>query len=396
MELPIVKDTDDMGDFGMGLVAEAIRATGHIFRPNEKRDFGIDGQIEVVIQDGSKRHATGCLIAVQVKCGPSYLKDGPENSYVYYCSKAHANYWQGHSLPVIVVICDPSLKICHWALVDNTSLSLTPEGAKIVIPKSRDLSISGKNLAEIAEIGRLKQLPAAASRFILPLSEKYDINLSDDELGVLCSEIALAFDRKESVALDVDFAIESHIAREADALRSIENRTVDQRKRLIELETMSDWIAEKKEALVKGVRIILAYNFFRLSYLDVMDCSALSRAMRGFVHYYIFKRMGQQRPTALILDAFPDNGSGKIVARVYLDENQKDEFLKRDGLNGNIDLLKWPGYIMGDLGRDIIIDSGIPAVATEILFYLKRNNINEEKFFSDQNEMLMTWRIGLA
>ncbi|WCQ56133.1 DUF4365 domain-containing protein [Escherichia coli] len=46
---------------------------GHIFRENTNRDFGVDGQIEIVIESSGERNASGRLIAVQIKCGDSFF-----------------------------------------------------------------------------------------------------------------------------------------------------------------------------------------------------------------------------------------------------------------------------------------------------------------------------------
>ena len=48
-KLPIVAPSDETGEQGLRLVEAAIAKAGHIFRPTVKRDFGIDGQVEIVM-----------------------------------------------------------------------------------------------------------------------------------------------------------------------------------------------------------------------------------------------------------------------------------------------------------------------------------------------------------
>ncbi|MEP4194448.1 MAG: DUF4365 domain-containing protein [Aliishimia sp.] len=69
MLLPIVTDTDVTSVKGVNLVNTGITKMGHIFRENEKGDFGIDGQIEIAIDKQDKLYASGRLIAVQIKSG---------------------------------------------------------------------------------------------------------------------------------------------------------------------------------------------------------------------------------------------------------------------------------------------------------------------------------------
>lgn len=396
MDLPIVKDTDDMGDYGVGLVTNAVQQTGHIFRPTEKRDFGIDGQIEIVIQGSEKRHATGRLIAIQIKCGPSYLKNDIGDYYVHYCSTAHANYWESCSLPVILVLCNPDGGQCYWTVVNRESLSRTREGAKVMVPKSSHLNASKVVLAEIGQAGKVKQVSAPARIFVFPLNQEYGLNLNEDELGILCGEASLAFSRGENVQIEINFEIESLIANEADVIRSNSNQTIEQRKRLIDLETMNQWCTEKREWLAKGIQILLKEDFIRSGYININDFSAASSAIRSFVHYYIFERMGQERSSALVLDTFPNDCCNGLAAQIYLDDQDRITFLSKIDAKGSTEPLKWSSYMLGDLGKDLMLRRGLPAVVTSILFYLNKNSLDENDFFSNVVEPLGVWRLGLA
>lgn len=385
-----------MGERGVSLVTEAIRKTGHIFRPNEKRDFGIDGQVEIVVQGPVNRHAAGCLIAIQIKCGPTYLKNDIGDAYALYCSKAHANYWEGHSLPVIVVLCDPYAAECYWATVDSASLVRTPEGAKVIVPKANKLSASGAALVEIAQTGKLKVSSSCSQSFIFPLNNKYGLSLDEEELGALCGEVSLALNQAETVAIEINFEIEAFVANEADVIRSSNAPTADQRKRLVELEDMRKWFSERKKWLSKGIRILLNEDYVRSGYIDITDFSAASQSICAFVHYFMFERVGQDRPHALVLNAFPDDGSNGLVANIFLDDQERNAFLSQLGTKGSTEPLKWPGYMLGELGGDLMLKRGLPAVVTALLFFLDRNNLNEKEFFSGATKPLYAWRLGLA
>ncbi|EHY5574244.1 DUF4365 domain-containing protein, partial [Escherichia coli] len=150
MRLPIVKHSDDLGVLGVNLVNDQITEMGHIFRENTNRDFGVDGQIEIVIESSGERNASGRLIAVQIKCGDSFFSRDDGNNWVNYFSDRHANYWESFSIPVILIICDPQSRQCYWNLVDEKSLIRTKEGAKILVPKDNVLKGSKKNLENIS------------------------------------------------------------------------------------------------------------------------------------------------------------------------------------------------------------------------------------------------------
>jgi hypothetical protein len=133
-----------MGDKGLDLVRTAVNdRLGWLFREEARRDLGIDGTIEIVSGD----QATGRLVAVQVKCGPSYLRrrttDG--SSFVYYARKSHLNYWLNHSLPVIVVLCNPASGECYWEEVRAGTLNQLRRGSVITVPAVQRLGPSAKD-----------------------------------------------------------------------------------------------------------------------------------------------------------------------------------------------------------------------------------------------------------
>ncbi|WP_270828343.1 DUF4365 domain-containing protein [Aeromonas sp. Y318-1] len=58
----------------------ALSMSGMIFRETSSSDVGIDGQIELVNDDGS---ATGMLIGVQIKSGDSFVNHKQKNSLLH-------------------------------------------------------------------------------------------------------------------------------------------------------------------------------------------------------------------------------------------------------------------------------------------------------------------------
>jgi hypothetical protein len=91
MSLPKVPLTQYQERIGINIVAETLARLNLVWRETPSTDVGIDGQIEFVNETGE---ATGQIIAVQVKSGPSYLREGANNSWAFYPSEAHRRYWE--------------------------------------------------------------------------------------------------------------------------------------------------------------------------------------------------------------------------------------------------------------------------------------------------------------
>lgn len=131
---------------GVHLVGLAAANLGVIFRELPTSDQGIDGQLELIDAHGS---ANGRLIAVQIKSGLSWFREVTEDAYIFRPSQRHRDYWIKHSLPVIVILCNPDSQQCHWELVAHETCSSTGDGWRIDIPKSKTLS-SLRSLGDIA------------------------------------------------------------------------------------------------------------------------------------------------------------------------------------------------------------------------------------------------------
>jgi DNA-directed RNA polymerase subunit RPC12/RpoP len=75
---------------------------GQIFRPTPNSDWGIDGEIEF---KNDKGEASGRRVYLQLKSGDSYLETRKDGREVFKIKKdRHAEYWQAHEYPVMLVI----------------------------------------------------------------------------------------------------------------------------------------------------------------------------------------------------------------------------------------------------------------------------------------------------
>ena len=65
---------------GVAAVQQCLTQMGWIFRENPHTDYGIDGDVEQVMND----EPTNSHIALQIKSGPSYLKENREGNITFY------------------------------------------------------------------------------------------------------------------------------------------------------------------------------------------------------------------------------------------------------------------------------------------------------------------------
>jgi hypothetical protein len=82
----------------------------YIWRELTKDDFGMDGEIEVVVPkpDGKGYQATGGIIKVQAKSGASYIvNDTLTNFSAKGISKDDLDLWYKSNYPVIYIIYHP-------------------------------------------------------------------------------------------------------------------------------------------------------------------------------------------------------------------------------------------------------------------------------------------------
>jgi len=103
---------------------------GQVFRQTSNSDWGIDGEIEFMDYDGK---ASGERLYLQLKSGDSYLYKRERDDVEIFAIKneRHAQYWQQHRYPVMLVIRTSDGKI-RWMDVSEY-LGRESEGGKMVV-----------------------------------------------------------------------------------------------------------------------------------------------------------------------------------------------------------------------------------------------------------------------
>jgi hypothetical protein len=131
MPLPAVPQTLWTERAGIIAVAAEVNRLGLIWREQPSPDLGIDGQIELVDATG---RATGRIVAVQVKSGASYFKDGGDH-WLFQPAEKHRFYWEVFPLPVLLMLHSPVDGLTFWVDARQALRSARP-GGPIAVPKA--------------------------------------------------------------------------------------------------------------------------------------------------------------------------------------------------------------------------------------------------------------------
>ncbi|WP_258131660.1 DUF4365 domain-containing protein [Bacillus cereus] len=169
----------EKGTLGETYVSHHIKQEKNInwiFRNQTESDYGIDAHFE--IKEGGV--VTGRLIAAQIKCGGSLVKEKNDH-FVYYGEFKHLLYWLEHSLPVVVVFVDDEgsnpnvIPTCYWVEIRKDKIKTLKSSWKIKIPKSQPLDKEHKNkLAEISPRKSINDLRFTELQLQRPLMEHLD------------------------------------------------------------------------------------------------------------------------------------------------------------------------------------------------------------------------------
>jgi hypothetical protein len=116
---------------------------GWIYRPvHQESDFGVDGYIDI-IKNGN---VTGKSIAVQIKCGNSYISKKSKGGIKYEGKNKHLNYYLNSQSPVVLVALNDDFSKIFWVLFDIERTTGSKSGWWIEIPKENKLDATVKDI----------------------------------------------------------------------------------------------------------------------------------------------------------------------------------------------------------------------------------------------------------
>lgn len=106
---------------GLDRISLIVHEMKCIFREITKDDFGIDGEIEIVVPkpDGKGYEATGGIIKVQAKSGMSYVKGDSETSFYSPVKKEDLELWYKANFPTIYIVYHPDDDKLYWKEIQS-------------------------------------------------------------------------------------------------------------------------------------------------------------------------------------------------------------------------------------------------------------------------------------
>lgn len=139
--LPKLIQSARLGERGVAIVSRIINEQFlWLFkRTHQEHDYGIDGYIDIVTEDG---HVTGQMFAAQIKCGKSFFQEKNKDGYVYRGERKHFNFLVNHPVPVAIIICHPDSEDCYWVWFTPEECEQTELAWKITVPFSNNLAKS--------------------------------------------------------------------------------------------------------------------------------------------------------------------------------------------------------------------------------------------------------------
>jgi len=206
---------------GVAKLDHFFSSVGWLFREQPIHDYGIDAHVEVV--EGA--YPTGNLIALQIKTGASYFAESTEDAYIFRTEDKHINYWQGHALPVILVLYEPDDDLILWQVVSEETVASTGKGWKIEVPKNRTLgqdSLSAlKRLNQPAPYLRKLNKLRLDAYWIIKLCEGKEIfvefddwvnkSLSRYQMTLICEDEKHSWPTTYSPGMSIEGALEHFI-----------------------------------------------------------------------------------------------------------------------------------------------------------------------------------------
>ncbi|MFD8495810.1 DUF4365 domain-containing protein [Amycolatopsis sp. NPDC059657] len=191
-------DSSDTEQLGLALTSIAFTKWGWVFRNQPIRDYGIDAHVEPKTGDVP----SGRLVALQIKTGQSYFEPTADGwRYRAKGNERHLHYWLGHTLPVLIILCDPETETLYWQHVTAERINYTPNDWTIVIPRNQTITPDAKDAITAiayAAMGATED-PLDETMPLLPPSAADAIRrvAASEPRGALRLAVALARGRRE-------------------------------------------------------------------------------------------------------------------------------------------------------------------------------------------------------
>jgi tetratricopeptide (TPR) repeat protein len=146
-------DSGRTGEAAVSLASWIVHQdVGWLFRSQTVHDHGIDAHVESFVHG----QATGRILALQIKGGPSYFRKETEGGWFHGVPERHAQYWLNHSLPVVVVLVNLSEKAAYWTQITPESLIRSGKSFKVFVPISQKLEEASSAWSDVLDLSQLQ------------------------------------------------------------------------------------------------------------------------------------------------------------------------------------------------------------------------------------------------
>ena len=123
----MANSTERRGIHHCGEIAEE---NGWMFREQPINDVGIDAHMEWTEASGESKQ----LLALQIKSGTSWFKEQKDDHIIFRdINERQYNYWTKNSLPCIVVLYNPTDKMCIWQKLTADTIEQTRGGKGFLV-----------------------------------------------------------------------------------------------------------------------------------------------------------------------------------------------------------------------------------------------------------------------
>jgi hypothetical protein len=120
-----------------------------IFRETTKSDFGIDGEVELVVKNADGQlQPTGELIKVQLKSNNSahsYIHRETADTFEFHAREDDLEYWLAHENKVLLVVFDARIDVLYCRQITNVDTGIAKKKYPIVFDKVANRLEIGQN-----------------------------------------------------------------------------------------------------------------------------------------------------------------------------------------------------------------------------------------------------------
>lgn len=192
---PKQSKSQEIGKKGQAYFHYFMAQWGWSYRPTpQESDFGVDGYIDIVVDE----NVIGKSVAVQVKCGDTYMSKRTEGGIRYEGKNKHINYYLNLQIPIFLVVLNESTTQGFWVLFDIERTSPRSTGWWIEVPKTNELNLNFKDfvlnligdipnyLEEVQRLWMMSEQIKNSSLMILPIprSDVQSLNFSTLESAI--------------------------------------------------------------------------------------------------------------------------------------------------------------------------------------------------------------------